>query len=206
MRITWNPTESAFELEFDRSNFQNDLSAAKAAKFKTTGPPDWRWYTQKIANLKSLQLNRPAILTITPDALRQFTEQSRQQDEVDRLRKLFEDGKARAEGKPTSDEKAVKKAERLAKHLASGKTAKPKPKKKPAARYTDPEGIKYDVKYVPWKPPAPPDARCHFCKDPVYEIFEFAEIPVCLWCEKITLDKQIQFDIMLDSYANLGGL
>lgn len=198
MRIAWNSVERTWQLEFS-SDFQGDLAAAKAAKFRTTGPPSWIWHTDKIKILRALQANRPASgLTISTEALEQFTEQSCQQDRIDRLKKEFDDDRARAEGKPTSDEKAAKKAEREQKRLASGKPPRSKIKKRPAARYSDPEGIKFDVRYIPREKFPVPTLLCHFCKDPIYDPFDRTVPPVCLWCEKIVLDLQRDFDILLD--------
>ena len=70
MNIRWDQLEKRFVAEFS-SDFQGDLSAVKAAGFKTDGPPNWIWYATKVATLNKLRIDcRPVSgLTIDNDAL-----------------------------------------------------------------------------------------------------------------------------------------
>jgi hypothetical protein len=96
MRIVWNNEEGTFELEFDKSNFQMDLNAAKGAGFKTTGPPDWVWYTSKVKPLKWLKENRPPILIITDEARQKFSERCIWEEENEKNKKFVKKAKAEA--------------------------------------------------------------------------------------------------------------
>ena len=51
-------------------------------------------------------------------------------------------------------------------------------------------GIKYEVPYVAFVPPAAPSIRCIFCSDPVYYYEKTDPLPICLWCEKTIPDRQ----------------
>jgi hypothetical protein len=71
VNIAWNNAE--FVAEFSQ-DFQGDLNAVKNAGFKTTGPPDWRWYTIGVKGLNKLREKRPSSgLTISPEALAVYT-------------------------------------------------------------------------------------------------------------------------------------
>lgn len=161
MRLTWNPKEYCFEAEFQ--DFQNDLAAVKAAGFKTTGPPDWKWFTFKPAVLEKLRKNRPPSgLTIMQDALDQFTRLRK--EDADRIALLAELKKSK---------KAVKKPEAKLEPLLEGQEF----------GYNCVEDVKttFRIGYVA---PEWTGLSCHICAGPVY-MYEKQEPPTCLWCEKV---------------------
>ena len=124
MRIVWNTDTVCFELEFDRGNFQGDLDTAKAAGFRTSGPPAWTWFSPSTKALKALQANRPSEgLTISDEALKIFKSKCASEDEAARIKKMYSDAKAKAAGELTEDEKAAKRAEKEAARIAAGKPA-----------------------------------------------------------------------------------
>jgi len=193
MRIVWNKIEAWFELEFDKSNFQNDLACAKAAKFKTTGPPNWIWWSDKIKNLEFLKANKPSgNLTITDEARAKFNELKEAEDKKQAVLKQARDIQARLAGKPTEDERRAKREEREKAREAKGLgpvVRKPQ-QAKGGSRYIPPETKK---EFVPHKftPPPLPSERCIFCNDPVYGILEtILPLPICHWCEKTITDIQ----------------
>ena len=166
--INWSTEHNCFELKFQE--FQGDLAAAKASKFKCTGPPDWVWYTDKTACLKYLQKNRPASgLEITQQALSRFQELSVQQDKNDELRKRLKDEKKKQK-KVKIDDPTIE------------------------VEVDEFEPIKVETKsftYInKYKPPKPPDERCVYCSQPVYFYEYTTPIGVCLWCDKTIRDFQ----------------
>ncbi len=164
MRITWNESESSFEAELDRSNFHDDLDKVKNAGFKTTGPPLWKWHTQKVNPLRAIRENRPLNLFITTEALEQFQKKDKEQTEKDVLIAQYKEAKKKLDG--------------------------PKPKRR-VQKSLNPQETHYKVPYVKYAPPLPPPILCIFCCDPVYDIYEKVEpLSVCLWCEKTIMDEQ----------------
>lgn len=160
MRLIWNPKEFCFEAEFQ--DFQNDLDAVKAAGFKTTGPPDWKWFTFKIAVLEKLRKHRPLSgLTILEDALEHYK----------RLRK-------------EEDVRAALLAE-----LKQKKKHKPPEK---LGDYAVPEGQEFGYNCVEdieptvrigYIPPVWAGPNCHICNGRV-DFYELQSPPTCLYCEK----------------------
>lgn len=160
MLIVWNQKEKSFELKF--KEFKGDLQSAKAAKFKTTGAPDWVWYSLKAKPLKYLQDNRPASgLEITKEALEKFNHLIVQEEKNDELKKKAKKEKAKA-------------------------------KKRPLEEQLNEIGLKASIKIkYKYQPPEPPKERCIYCQDPVYEIYEAVNpLAVCIWCEKTIQDNQ----------------
>jgi hypothetical protein len=127
MLIIWNSTDYVWELKFAAGDeWKNDLECAKNAKFKTSGPPYWVWYTDKVKNLKFLQQNKPSSgLEITTEALEEFRKADEKENEHLKIVKQFKDAKAKLEGKPTEDEKEAKRQEKIQKRVAKGLTPKP---------------------------------------------------------------------------------
>ena len=164
MRIIWNSAQETFELEFDRSRWHEDLALAKGAKFKTTGPPDWVWFTTKVKCLQYLQEHKPlGGIAITEEALAQFKERSKQEEAKEAVMKIYRDEKAKEKKKKRSARAEQEHEERR-------------------------ENYKL-IEHVPYKAPPPPDVLCVSCKDPVYDIFEqVLPYPICLWCEKTVID------------------
>lgn len=194
MQIIWNTKDFCWELIFDRNNFQNNLDCAKGAGFKTTGPPSWIWYTEKVKVLKAIRENRPTEgLTITEEARKEFNDRVIEEDKKEAVMKYARDVKARLAGKPTEDERKAKREEREKARTAKGKG--PVVKKVRQARggaHIPKEVVKYEPSNKPkFVPPPPPTTLCIFCGDPVYEIYEKIDpLPICIWCEKTIADKQ----------------
>lgn len=160
-----------FEVEFS-ADFQGDLSAVKAAGFKTDGPPSWVWWTTKVPVLQKLRENRPASgLTITPEGLEIYKQ----------LEEAFSKNAA-VKAEAAKVIKAQKKAREEERHytpvvIPEGKI------------WIGPEDLPPTPPFVSSTiiPPSP-SLRCITCKDPVYKEFELAEPPICLWCEKTLFD------------------
>jgi hypothetical protein len=159
MRLIWNSKEGCFEAEFQ--NFQTDLDAVKAAGFKTTGPPEWKWYTCKIEPLDKLRENRPASgLTILEDALDAYNRIKREKAAKDAL---LAELKAAKKENPNST--GIKLIYEMCEQ---------------GFKCVQVEGAGIGkAEYVPlvWSGP-----RCVICKDPVY-FYEKQEPPTCGWCE-----------------------
>ena len=167
MRLKWNPAEACFEAEFQ--DFQGDLESVKAAGFKTSGPPSWTWYTNKIAVLENLRANRPASgLTILTDAL---VEYKRIKADADAVTALMAELKA---------------AKKIIKRL----------KQNDGVVIEIPDGAEFGYNcvadseptvYVGYVAPTWTGPVCHICRSPVY-FYELQNPPTCLSCE-IRLDK-----------------
>jgi hypothetical protein len=166
MNIRWDTIDRIFIAEFS-SDFHGDLSAVKAAGFRTDGPPLWRWYAPSpgIKALNRLRANRPfSGLTISPEALGVYTPLAIQEEKNDVVKKQLAKFKK-------AQKKEVKKQE-----LQSSPTLT---ESKIWIGYEDlPAAIAYKPSFVI---PPPPDLKCGSCGQPVY----FYELPaLCLWCEK----------------------
>jgi len=199
MQIYWNAKDHCFELNFDRSNFQDNLDKAKGAGFKTTGPPQWVWYTDKIKVLKKLRENKPAEgLTITDEARKEFDSRLIEEDKKEEVLKWARDQKARLAGLPTEDEKKAKREERERKRIDAGKgPIVRKPRQARSGGRVERVEVKYEpMAYNKFIPPPPPSILCLYCKDPVYEKYEKVDpLPICLWCEKTITDLQGEDDV-----------
>jgi hypothetical protein len=166
MRILWN---AGFQAEFSQTHWQEDLDAAKAAGFKTDGPPGWLWKTHKAAVLNALKELKPKSgIRITPEALEKY-------------KPLDEREKKNAELK-----KDLKKALKELK--------KETDKNDPTTLYNYAEKgyvVSSDLPPLPpfvstYKPIPTPKETCMICDDPLY-FYEREDI--CLHCE-IELDKE----------------
>ena len=173
MNLNWNPTLRRFEVQFH--DFNDEQPRAKAAGFKTDGPPAWLWYSHKAAPLTKLRENRPATLTISPEARTEYTKL-----------KEVEDRNAATKALMAEHKKALKKK------LKTDKQDSMKPDE-----YFD-EGLQCVCLKVEPKPscitnpfvkPAPPETACFICGSPVH-FYEYGETqkPSCLYCQKIVLD------------------
>lgn len=174
MRIIWNEAEKSFEAEFTLGDqWSADQTAAKAAGFRTTGPPEWKWYATTVKPLNKLRKKRPdSGLTISPEAFAAYEPMQAVHEKNEAVAKQFKDARL-----------ALKKAQAIAAAEKSAETP-----------------FDWDAEQV--VPPPPPGLiipqkivqplegkRCIVCAD-VIAFFERQLPPMCLWCEKITLDKQ----------------
>jgi hypothetical protein len=168
MNLRWNGSLRRFEAEF--VDFQGDLSAVKAAGFKTDGPPEWIWYSYKVGPLIKLRGNRPLSgLTITAEAKEQYVSLA-----------ALEESNSKVKAELAAHQKEQKK--KLKAEIGTALLVIPE---KGYIEASDlPLMPKSESAFVP---PTPPATRCIVCLDPVY-FFELQNPPTCLWCEKIVLD------------------
>jgi hypothetical protein len=154
MRIIWNEVAGWFQLELQIP----EVPIAKQAGFKTFGPPQWVWKTQKASVLNKLRKLNPASgIDITELALQKYNLLNQQETEKKNLKKKF-DKESKAARLPKQDE------------------------------YFDAELGFICVKVEPalepftWSfiPPKPPETSCFNCGNPTY----FLELPdLCIYCE-----------------------
>ena len=175
-----------FVAEFS-TDFHGDLNAVKNAGFRTTGPPQWFWYTAKLPVLNKLRENKPASgLTIAESAYQAYLALT----EIERVNEA-----ARAQFAPIKEKQIKEKKERKKRELKdqvyTAFVVPPKP------------GEEYDYVGVQDLPPMPPfilknppqphsGPFCTYCRAPVYFYEKQYPIPVCLFCEisEKSLDKQ----------------
>src|SRR6266568_3066253 len=95
MRIVWQ--NDRFEAIFTPGDqWQADLEAAKAAGFKTNGPPAWIWSVSKATAIARLRKNRPASgLTITREALEKFQTRLPEEEKNAALLEVLKEAKKR---------------------------------------------------------------------------------------------------------------
>lgn len=175
MHLKWNQFERRFEAELGSGGFKADLEAVKEAGFKTSGAPDWVWFSLKAMPLKWLRENRPPVLTIDASA----------RAEYERLLPV-EENNAKLKAELQVHKKALKKTLDREKRQSDLVTLVI-----PEKGYIGPE----DLPPIPpsekvYIPPPPPSVLCFVCKSPVYP-YEYAEgtmNPACLWCQKKVLD------------------
>lgn len=174
MNIKWNTDLRRFEAELH--DFKDEQPRLKAAGWRTDGPPQWVWYSVKSEPLTKLRTNRPAVLTISPEARAEYA----------RLKEVA-DHNAATKALLAEHTKALKKK------LKGDKQDAMKPDE-----YMDPLGfvcliVKPGPPFVSQMTPPPPfpETTCFICGSPVY-LYEYAENqkPCCMWCSKIVLDKQ----------------
>jgi len=160
MRIIWN--NNRFEAEFAQNEFRADLDAAKSAGFKTTGPPDWVWYTDKSSVVDKLRKNRPPTLAVTELALQKFQQLSQIDSQKQQIREQFK--QANKQDKTKSKDPSI-----------SGLVEITIPEK----GYLDSSDYPPLETKHEFSIPKPPSERCMMCDDPLYLI----DYPnVCLWC------------------------
>jgi len=173
MNLAWNSELRRFEVEFH--DFEDEQPRVKAVGFKTDGPPAWVWYSLKSEPLTKLKENKPATLTISPEARAEYS----------RLHVVeLRNAEVKAQAKAAAKE--------LKKKLKGDKADAMKPNE-----YLDEETglICYQVKlkekpYVsPMKIAAPPEEKCVVCQHPIYAYeYEAGAPQICLWCQKIVVD------------------
>jgi len=174
MLIDYNPVSHLFVAQFSQ-DFQGDLDACKAAKFMTSGPPDWTWYAPPpgLPALERIRKNKPASgLTITDAAYLVYQRLADIKAKNDEVKKLMK--KAQAEAKKTPDKTPDAPDHDCGEHCWIG-----------------PKDLPPEPPYVsPYPKSIPPDLKCYVCQTFVYEEYMLTEpFPVCLWCEKV-LDKK----------------
>jgi hypothetical protein len=169
MNLRWNPTQRRFEAEFS-TDFNGDLAAVKAAGFKTDGAPEWIWYTYKAGPLTKLRTQRPALLTISPEAREQYTALS-----------TVEENNAKVKAELAVHKKELKKKLKI----EEGSSELEIPEK----GYIDASDLPPQKSLcIAFQIPPPPDTKCIICEDSVY-FYEKQDPPTCIWCEKLVLDK-----------------
>jgi len=168
MNLRWDGTFHRFVAEFS-SDFQGDLAAVKEAGFKTTGAPEWIWYTSKAGPLTKLRTLRPGLLTISPEARERY-------NSLSALEAKNEEIKAAAKKANKELKKTLAVEDKYVELVI------------PEKGYIDasdlPPSKPFENAYIP---PPPPDTRCIICDQPVY-FYEQQDPLVCLWCSKIVLD------------------
>ena len=166
MNLRWNPNSLRFEADFH--DFQTDLTAVKAAKFKCDGPPTWVWHTIDALALKYLREHKPPILTITQEA----------RAEYERLLPIAEKS---AEVKAALA--VVKKAAKKERAKAE-RQAEPVELRIPEKGYIGAEDLSPMPPFVSQNAPClvRPIGTCRVCKGFTYD----PEInDLCLWCDKV---------------------
>jgi len=167
MRITWNTAENRFQIEVDHATLRDDVDSVKTAGFRTTGPPQWVWYTNKISSLESLRKNPPKSgLTITELALEKYKFLKEQAEKKAEVKRAFEQEMKAAEERAPSKWPQYKDPE-------TGITC----------FIVEPAAESFVWKYVA---PEPPPQTCFICGSPLY-MFDLDDI--CLWCEKKDKEK-----------------
>ena len=169
MNLRWNGTLRRFEAEFS-ADFQGDLAAVKAAGFKTNGAPGWIWHTSKAGPLTKLRTLRAGLLTISPEARAQYILLAAMDEKnaivKAQLQKVTKERKKKEKINAPSTEMIV-----------------------PEKGYIDASDLPpLSCLVQPYIPPPPPETKCIICGVPVY-FYELQNPPVCLWDEKIVLDK-----------------
>jgi hypothetical protein len=164
VNLHWNAELRRFEAEFE--DFQGDLDAVRAAGFKTDGPPDWVWYSQRAGPLTKLRENRPASgLTITAEARAEYIPLAQVEAKNAETKAQFAEHKKTLKKKLEVEEQETK--------------AFVIPKK----GYIDATDLPVMTPIErPYVSPPPPKEKCFICGSPVY-FYEKQDPPTCLWCE-----------------------
>src|ERR1700751_4589249 len=71
MNLRWNTDFRRFGGEVN--DFASEHPKMKADGFRTNGPPAWVWYSLKSEPLTKLRNDKPAVLTISPEARFEYT-------------------------------------------------------------------------------------------------------------------------------------
>lgn len=173
MRINWNNREKTFEVEFAQQFWASDLAVAKKAGFITTGPPAWKWFTQKVKPLNYLRKHRPdSGLTIMEDALKEYTRLNEDSERNAEIKKKLADAK-----KELVEQKIIAEESEPCPDIPDGQEF--------GYFHVEPRISEIRVGFVApeWTGP-----YCIMCHGQVY-MWEMNNPPVCIWCE-IALDKE----------------
>jgi hypothetical protein len=179
MRIIWALDGNCFEAVLTPGAlWQKDLEAVKAAGFRASGPPDWRWQAMNVKAVMKLRANKPESgLSISPEALAKYTPQAEQETKNEEIKKQLAEGR-----------KALKK-----------ETKQTKPKEDTILGRKADKGYLDASDFPPVESVSKPfilDMNreyklCSNCGDEV-ETFLYAptepEPQYCIWCQKV-LDK-----------------
>lgn len=173
MNLNWNTTLRRFEVQFH--DFNDEQPRVKAAGFKTDGPPAWAWYSFKSEPLTKLRENRPATLTISPEARVEYTRLKEVEDRNAATKALLAEHKKALKKKLKTDKQDAMKPDEYFDEVLQAVCLKVPPKDTCTEK--------------PFVRPTPPETTCFICGEPVYW-YEFAEgqKPACLYCQKIVLD------------------
>src|SRR5579863_6839445 len=168
MRIIWN-RENYFQAEITvhTEHWKSDVDLLKIAGFKTDGPPNWIWKTERIAPLDYLKKHKPESgLFITELALEKYTFLKEQNEKKKVLKKELEKLKreVQAHSAPKWEEYSDEE---------TGITC----------FVVKPSETKFKLDYVA---PKPSDVLCFICGSPLY-LFDLPDI--CLWCDKQQQEK-----------------
>jgi len=166
MRITWDEQQNRFHAELTPGDkWREDMEAAKAAGFKTDGPPSWQWHTQKASVLNKLRAHKPSSgLTLTELALQHYQTINKKDEEKAALKKQFVEANKKAQKESKDPE-------------ISGLVELVIPEGKIWISAEDlPPLISRPRTFIRTKP----DERCMVCEDPIY-FYESKNI--CLHCE-----------------------
>lgn len=162
MRIIWNNDRFETTVSYE---YRDDAALLRKVGFRTDGPPNWTWHTQKAAALNKLRKLEPKSgIEITELALEKY--------------KFLNENEAR-------NLEVKKQFKKLQQSLGQFRFDE----------YFDQElqvtcfVVKPPDKAFVWDyhPPAPPTVLCLGCDSPMY--FPFDDKAYCVWCE-ITLDNQ----------------
>ncbi len=165
MRIVWDQNESRFLVELTPGElWREDMEAVKAAGFRTTGPPDWKWYATKATSLNKLRDKRPSSgLTLTEVALQKYQILNHVEQQKLDLRKKFKEAQKQAKKQEKIEEVKTYFDDEL----------------QITCTLVEPSKTIFVSKHVA---PVAPTNLCIVCGEPVYYI-DYPDI--CLWCDKI---------------------
>jgi len=162
LRIEWN---DKFVCQFHDWKLEQPI--AKAAGFKTDGPPQWVWSTHKIKPVIKLVKNKPASgLAMSKQAFQKYTELKQEHDRNEALRKQMKE--ARKAAADQSDDPSISGMCTLV---------------IPAKGYID----RTDISVVPSLverqiiTPMQFTGWCLVCGD---ELAFYEHYDICLWCSK----------------------
>jgi hypothetical protein len=186
MRIIWALDSNCFEAVLTPGVlWQKDLDAVKAAGFRASGPPDWRWQAMNVKAVMKLRANKPESgLSISPEALAKYMPQAEQEEKNEAVKKQFAEGRKALKKETKKKEVEVEVQAATFELMLSEK------------------GYKDASDYPPYvsiaKPFIPLDKSreyklCSNCGDEV-ETFLYAktepEPEFCMWCQKTLGEKK----------------
>ena len=163
MRIIWNDQDKSFQAELTPGDlWRGDMEAAKAAGFRTAGPPSWTWSTQKASVLNKLRDHKPESgLTLTEVALSHYKQINEREEKKAALKKQFQElqKKAKKESKEGLVEVIIPE-----KGYISREDLEPRPDLHTPRVF------------------AKPEIYCVVCGEPLYVPFPDYD-DVCHWCK-----------------------
>jgi hypothetical protein len=168
MKIIWNEQFKQFEAQLTAGeHWSNDQQAAKKAGFRTEGPPNWVWLTQRVKPLIALKKSKPLSgLTITSEALENYNRLLAQEEANAAVKKQL---------------KEAKKAQKEKQIEESGSTSFQYDKDGWAV--IDPGESTIWSEKTKFIPPPLPTELCSVCRTPIYFYEQHEPIALCLDCE-----------------------